>query len=52
MEMRCYCKKLRIAYKDHITNEEVCAKIQQAIRPHENLLTILNSCKLHMSSVH
>ena len=36
MEMRCYCMKLRISYKDHVTNEEVCAKIQQAIRPHED----------------
>ena len=26
MEMRCYCKILRILYKDHVTNEEVCAK--------------------------
>ena len=28
MEMRCYRKILRISYKDHVTNEEVCAKIQ------------------------
>ena len=27
--MRCYCKILYIPYKDHVTNEEVCAKIQQ-----------------------
>ena len=33
MEMRCYRKKLRISYKDHVTNEEVRAKIQQAIGP-------------------
>ena len=33
MEMRCYRKILRISYKDHVTNEEVRAKIQQAIRP-------------------
>ena len=33
MEMRCYRKMLRISYKDHVTNEEVCAKIQQAIGP-------------------
>ena len=37
--MRCYCKILRISYKDHVTNEEVHAKIQQAIGPHEDLLT-------------
>ena len=41
MEMRCYCKILRISYKDHVTNEEVRAKIQQAIGPHEDLLTIV-----------
>ena len=28
MEMRCYRKILRISYKDHVTNEEVRAKIQ------------------------
>ena len=27
MEMRCCCKVLHISYKDHFTNEEVCAKI-------------------------
>ena len=41
MEMRCYLKILHISYKDYITNEEVRAKIQQAIRPHEDLLTIV-----------
>ena len=40
MEMRCYRKILRISYKDHVTNEEVRAKIQQAIGPHENLAII------------
>ena len=28
-------------YHDHVTNKEVCAKIQQAIGPHEDLLTIV-----------
>ena len=46
MEMRCYHKILRISYKDHVTNEEVRAKIQQAIGPHEDLLTILKRRKL------
>ena len=32
---------LRISHKDHVTNEEVCAKIQQAIGPYEDLLTIV-----------
>ena len=40
-EMRCYCKILRISYKDQVTNEEVRAKIQRAIGPHEDLLTIV-----------
>ena len=43
--MRCYHKILRISYKDHVTNEEVRAKIQQAIRPHEDL-TIVKKRKL------
>ena len=41
MEMRCYRKILRISYKGHVTNEEVRAKIHQAIGPHEDLLTII-----------
>ena len=39
-------KILRISYKDHVTNEEVRAKIQQASGPHENLLTIVKRRKL------
>ena len=39
IEMRCYRKILCISYKDHVTNEEVCAKIRQAFGPHEDLLT-------------
>ena len=46
MEMRCYRKILHISYKDHVTNEEVRAKIQQAIGPHEDLLTIIKRRKL------
>ena len=37
---------LYISYKDHVTNEEVRAKIQQAIEPHEDLLTIVKRRKL------
>ena len=33
-------------HSDGVTNEEVCAKIQQAIRPHEDLLTIVKRRKL------
>ena len=46
MEMRCYRKTLRISYEDHLTNEEVRAKIQQAIGPHEDLLTTVKRRKL------
>ena len=46
MEMRCHRKLLHISYKDHVTNKEVCAKIQQAIGPHEDLLTIVKRRKL------
>ena len=46
MEMRCYRKVLHISYKDHVTNEEVRAKIQQAIGPHEDLLTVVKRRKL------
>ena len=51
MEMICYLKILRISYKDNVTNEEVRAKIQQAIGPHEDLLTIVKR-RPFMSSVH
>ena len=44
MEMRCYRKIIRISH--HVTNEEVRAKIQQAIGPHEDLLTIVKRRKL------
>ena len=37
---------LYISYKDHVTNEEVRAKIQQAIGSHEDLLTIVKRHKL------
>ena len=52
--MRCYRKILGIIYKDHVTNEEVRAKIQQAIGSQEDLLTIVKRRKLlrygHVSS--
>ena len=44
--MRYYRKILRISYEDHVTNEEVNAKIQQAIGPHKDLLTIVERRKL------
>ena len=47
MEMRCYRKILHISYRDHVTNEQVRAKIQQAIGPHADLKTIVKRRKLH-----
>ena len=55
MEMKCYRKILRMSYKDHVTNEEVRVKIQQAIGPHKDL-TVVKRCKLQwypvMSHIH
>ena len=36
---------LRVSYKDHVTNEEVHAKIRQAFGLHEDLTTV-KRCKL------
>ena len=44
--MRCYRKILHISYKDHVTNGEVRAKIQQATGTHEDLLKIVKRHKL------
>ena len=60
MEMRCYRKILRISYKGHVINEEVRAKIQQAIGPHEDgketqtavvwsCLRLIRSCQNHLA---
>ena len=50
MEMRRYRKILHISYKDLATGEEVRAKIQQVMEPHEDLLTIAKRRKLrHVS---
>ena len=46
MEMSCYSKILRISYKDHVTKEDVLAKIQQAIGPHEDFLTMVKRRRL------
>ena len=45
-EKRCYRKILRISYKGHVSYKEVRAKIQQAIGPHEEFLTIVKRRKL------
>ena len=46
MEVRCYRKILRMSYKDHVTDEKVRAKIQQAVGSLEDLLTIVKRRKL------
>ena len=46
MEMKCYRKIPRISYKDNVANEEVYAKLQQTVGPHEDLLTIVKRRKL------
>ena len=46
MEMRCYRKMLLISHKDYVSNEEVRAEIQQAIGPHEDLLTVVKRREL------
>ena len=46
MGMRCYHKVLTISYKNHVTNEDVFAKIQQAIGRRGDLLTIVKRHKL------
>ena len=54
--MRCYQRLLSILYKNHITNEEVCRKIQAAIfGENVELLTIVKKkimwfCHVSMSS--
>ena len=41
LEMRCYRRRLNISYKDHVTNEEVRNRIQNAIGLHDDLLTMV-----------
>ena len=46
-EMRCYQRLLNISYKDHMTYEEVCRKIQAAIfGEYDELLTMVKKQKL------
>ena len=46
MEIRCYRKMLHISHKDHVINEEVRARIQRAIGPHDDLMTIVERHRL------
>ena len=44
--MRCYRRLLNISYKDHVTNEKVRIRIQNAIGVHDYLLTMAKKRKL------
>ena len=46
LEMRCFRKLLGISYRDYITNEEVKARIGNAVGPYEDLLTSVKRRKL------
>ena len=48
LEMRCFRKLLGVSYRDHITNEEVKARIGNAIGPYEDLLTSVKRRKLKL----
>ncbi|GFN94508.1 retrovirus-related pol polyprotein line-1 [Plakobranchus ocellatus] len=46
METRCYRRLLGISYEDHITNEVVSRRIENANGPHVDLLIIVRQLKL------
>ena len=46
LEMRCYRRLLNISYKDHVMNEEVRNRIQNATGVHDDLLTMVKNRKL------
>ena len=46
LEMRCYRRLLNISYKDHVTNEGVRNRIQNATGVHDDLLTMVKKRKL------
>ena len=46
LEMRCYRRLLNVSYKDHVTNEEVRNRIQNATGVHDDLLTMVKKRKL------
>ena len=41
LEIKCYRRLLNISYKDHVMNEEVRNRIQNATGVHDNLLTMV-----------
>ena len=46
LELRCYRRLLNISYKDHVMNQEVCNRIQNATGMHGDLLTMVKKRKL------
>ena len=47
VEIRCYARYWSAHFiQRHVTDVEVLAKIQQAVGPHEDLLTIVKKCIL------
>ena len=46
LQMRCYRRLLNISYKDHVTNEDVRNRIQNATGVHDDLLTMVKKRKL------
>ena len=47
--MKCYRILLNISYKDHVTNEDVRNRIQNAIGVHDDLLTMVKKRNLRWS---
>ena len=45
-EMRCYRRLLNISYKDHVTNEEICNRIQNATEVNDDLLAMVKTREL------
>ena len=45
LEMRCYRRLLKISYKDHVTNEGVRNRIQNATGMYDDLLTMVKKRK-------
>ena len=44
-EMRCYMRLLDISYKDHVMNEGVRNRIQNAVGVHDDLVIMLKKRK-------
>ena len=45
-ERRCFRRLSDISYRDHVTNDELRNGIRHAVRPYEDLLTIVRKRKL------